>query len=335
MILRIDSFDHYNSAGLALKFFSSPAGATITAANPRTGIQSLAINGSAGPVIAVNQLDHLIFGTALLPDVLDPVFVGDFVQFTDLSAGVIQIRVGIDPSGAIVIRRGNSPFPTTLATSAPGTVPVAVYSYIEVEVVIANAGGSVVVRVNENIVLSFAGDTQQTANAYVTGVQLESLGGAGDWQHDDIYLLDGDTVPNVAFLGAVRVYALMPDADAAPLQWTPSTPGTHFSLVDEVPQNTADYVSSSTPGQHDAYTYPTGAITPPVTVFGVQHSMLAGLDAAGAHDLGSSIDGAAATSDESLSTTARYVVTPYDTKSGVDWSLANIATTSFGPELTT
>jgi hypothetical protein len=335
MILFIDSFDHYNTAGLALKYFASPASGSISAVSPRTGLQDLLIIGAFGPTIAVASLPHLIFGTALRPNILDPTFTGDFVRFRDMATGTEQIRVGLTPAGAIQIRRGNDPFSTVLATSAVGLVPTGSYSYLEVEVTISNAAGSVEVRLNEASVLSFAGDTQASANAFVTGVQLMSAGGGGQWRHDDIYLLDADTAPNNSFLGAVQVFMLVPNADAAPLQWTPSAGVNHFDLVDEVPQSTADYVESSTAAQIDQYLYDTSPITPPVTVLAVQHSMLAGLDAAGAHDLGSSIDGAAAASDEALTTTARYNVTPYDQKAGVDWTLVSIAATSFGPQLTT
>lgn len=327
-----DSFDHYDTAGLSAKYFVAPAGATISSLVPRTGIQCLVISGAFGPLIAVDQLSSMVFGTALRPDALDLNFNGDFVRFQD--GGTSQIRVAISPSGAIVILRGNDPFPTTLATSAPGLVPTATYSYLEVAVTISNAGGSVEVRLNGASVLSFSGDTQETANSYATFVQLMSLGGAF-WRHDDVYLLDALVAPNQTFLGAISVYACMPNADDSPLQWTPSAGLTHFNLVDEVPQSTADFVESSTPGQIDQYLYDTSAITPPVTVFAVQHSMFAGLDGPGSHNLASNIDGTTTGPvDQALTTSAVFVKTPYDQLNGVDWQLADFATTSFGPELT-
>ena len=65
---------------------------------------------------------------------------------------------------------------------------------------------------------------------------------------DDLVIRD-DQLP-----GDVRIIAHNPNADTATINWTPSTGGDNYDLVDEVPANDSDYVYTSTDGLQDLYT---------------------------------------------------------------------------------
>lgn len=332
-LLYIDSFDHYGTTtGFAKWDVSFPPSAGIVTTNPRTGIQSLQIIGAFGPQRFIGQKDTVIFGTALYLNILPTSNSGSFVKFQDLTFPVDQVKVDIAPDGSFRVFRNT----TLIGQSAGGLVQAGIYTYIEVKAVISTTVGSVEIRVDGAVVFTLANaNTSASGSAFVDGFQLMSFGGAGAWQHDDVYICDNLGGVNDDYLGAIRIYALLPDADSAPLQWTPSSGVTHFDLVDEVPPNTSDFVESNTIGQQDQYLYPIGAITPPVTVFGAQHSLYAGLDAAGARSIGSCVGGTV-TGSTALSTSFRYVVTPYDINpdTGLPWGLNDFSTTPFGPAVT-
>ena len=67
------------------------------------------------------------------------------------------------------------------------------------------------------------------------------------------------TIParfNNDFLGNVKVVPLFPSGDTATLQWTPSTAGTHYTLVNETKDNDdTSYVEDATSGQVDLWNY--------------------------------------------------------------------------------
>jgi hypothetical protein len=182
-----------------------------------------------------------------------------------LRLGPTSVTNGID------IRLGNKFSSTVLAASAPFIVSQSIWYFIEMKVTIADSGGNVRVRINEQEVINFTGDTRNGGAAQVDYITIGhdgvSSGPADLW--DDWYWLDGTgSAPYNDYLGDVKVETLVPNGAGASTQLIPST-GANWQCVDEQPPSTADYVSSATVGQRDTYAH-TDLVTTNAQVFGVQ-----------------------------------------------------------------
>lgn len=70
---------------------------------------------------------------------------------------------------------------------------------------------------------------------------------------DDVYCMEIDGVEHTAPLGACRVLAMRPSADAVPNDWTPSTGSDNYALVDDTDVDETDYVDATTSGDDDHY----------------------------------------------------------------------------------
>jgi hypothetical protein len=309
---------------------------------PRTGPNCLIIGTpGAGPTIVFAPRTELIAGTAFVPNSFASVpglaRVYNF-QVNDISDVSIQIFVFEDLS-IHVLNNGNN----DLGGTVPGLCLAGGYNYIETHVRFDRLVGFVIVRLNGIVVLSLTGiDTVgYPGNAFASGFQLMGVGTVSanpPSQHADTYLLDPLVAPNTTFLGAVRIYSALqvPFADASPLQWTPSVAGAHYPLVNTVPPDLTKYVESNTPGQVDEYLHSIAGIPPGSLVLGVQHALLACLDTAGSHSIGSSIDEITGPVSTSLSVTAHMALQPYDVDpvTGVQWVLGDIPTRRIGPVVT-
>lgn len=172
-------------------------------------------------------------------------------------SGVTECVVGVNASGMLELRRTSHVGPL-LATSS-GHIPMTVDQWYSVQAKVtlkSDGTGSGEVRLNGVAVINFTGQT-----AVTTGdVTQVTLGGYPfSTQFDDFWVCDGvdatatQGAPNNNFLGDLKVSTLFPTAEGDTLQLTPSTGTAHWSLVDENPVNTTDYVSSSTSGQRDLY----------------------------------------------------------------------------------
>ena len=212
------------------------------------------------------------------------------------------------------------------------TVLTNVWYYIEMKVFCHTTSGTVEVRLNGVTVISLSGVyTKQGPDAYHNKVTFVGFQAAVD----DLYICDGSGDTLNDFQGACRVLGLFPNGDTATEQWTPSTGTTHYSLVDENPPSTGDYVSSSTQTQTDLYAYP-GLVGTAGTILGLQintsvlissgSSMIleAPIVSGGATDLG----------PDTLVTSATYTdvrhISTTDPSTGLPWTSANLAAAQIG-----
>ncbi len=120
---------------------------------------------------------------------------------------------------------------------------------------------------NANPWFTFSGNTG--ANSY-TDIQLgQSNGGTGGPMfYSDFYY--GDAQADLK--GDSRVYARLPNADGATLQWTPKSGTAHYLMVDENPPDNGVTYNSNAPGgtgNIDTYKFPPIGI-PSGTVYAVQ-----------------------------------------------------------------
>jgi hypothetical protein len=330
-LLFCDSFDHYAVA--SQKWTAVTGAETIGPGGigPRTGVNSLQLSAFFGPTWNFTGRTSIVAGTAFVPHAL----AAEIGVFRFTNTGNYNIMIALQPDLSVAVYRYDF-FDDKIGASAPVCV-LSGYNYIETAVVFDTVNGSVTVRVNGAVVLSLTGvRTVGSGNpAAVTGFQLLGVGTGGS-QHDDVYLLDPLVAPNTSFLGAVRIYAQMPNADSGVVQWAPLVAGAHFPMVDSVPVNLLDYVFSNTVGQVDEYLYPVAPIPASSTVLGAQHVMMAGLDVAGSRSIGSSVNEITGPVSTALSTTAHMSTQPYDVDpaTGLAWVLASIPTRRMGPVVT-
>jgi hypothetical protein len=247
------------------------------------------------------------------------------------------VRLDVNSDLSVSVLNGNSPFPTTLGTSAPNVMLANGYNYVAVKFSVASSG-VVVVWINGQMVLNLSGVVTQHpgSGAFVDTIQLFALGGVITWLHDDVTFWTWSS-PSDTFAVTPSVYPAMPVSDSAPLNWTPSTGVTHFSLVNAVPEQSTTYVSDATPGDTDQYIHaiPNNQKIPPLpaaqTVLGVYHALFAEIDAAGVRTIASNKAGVAGPTNFALTTSYLYYGQPYTPGLA---SYAALATTPFGPEVT-
>jgi hypothetical protein len=323
-----DSYDHYTDLN---QKWSSAGFATIERAGvARTGPGNLRVAGSFGPTKAFVQRNTVILGTAFWPVTA----AAHICEFHALSFTLYQLLFDSQADLSVGVFR-NDGFNNLIAQSAPNVLVASGYNYVEIEAFASLTVGTIVVKVNGAIVLNLSGIRTVSNAGHVgyNGIQL--MGGGTFSRHDDTYVCD-TVAPNGSFLGAVQIYAEVPNADAAPLQWTPSVAGDHFPLVNSIPPDVTKFVQSNTVGQIDEYSHPVTGIPPSVFVLATQHSLDAQLDSAGSHSIASTVDEVAAGAGTPLATANFMVVTPYDVDpvTGLPWVLTDIPTRRIGVELT-
>ena len=159
------------------------------------------------------------------------------------------------------------------------------YHWFELKVTIDATGGAVELRRNGAVLLTFSGNTKGAPTGDITRVQLRSMNQNSknriDVWLDDIVIADDLGGQNDDFLGDLRISTLVPTADTAQKDWTPSSGSDNFSRVAEVPpDDDTTYVASATPGDRDLYAMaPLG--TTPLAIKGLQQTAVARKDDAG------------------------------------------------------
>lgn len=224
----------------------SPVGGT-SGATGRSGRGLATRRASATMSIFVNMptaLSTLYFGVGVK---FGSSFVANrFLGFLAPDSTTQHVAVGIDAAGRITIY---GPANTVVATSASVAVAFSTWNYYEVKVVIHDTLGSVEVRQDETVVVSYSGDTR---NGAATAVQFVSNAApAGSVDFDDVYVEDA------AYLGDITVEALTPNGNGSSSDWVGSDGNStdNYLLVDDpTTSNVTDYVGASVSGKLDLYT---------------------------------------------------------------------------------
>ena len=99
--------------------------------------------------------------------------------------------------------------------------------------------------------LNYSGDTKPATATTITKVEFHQTGSVS---HNPSFYIDDLTIATGGWIGDVRYDAvLVPTADTAQKEWTPSTGSDNYALVDEVPPSDVDYVSAGSTGYKDLY----------------------------------------------------------------------------------
>jgi hypothetical protein len=336
----VDSFDPYNT--LSLKWSSGTAPFNTNPAFVRTGTQSLSPQGGS-----FSNLPRINFTTRLGMTVgvafyqVSAVGNVDSMKWQNSAEGWgIDLIVNID--GSLTAQLSGS---GQDATSSPGIIGVGQFYYIEVQATFGNSDAeTLIVRVDGATVISYTGQISDGVHAginsfFLPGSLIDTI------YYDDLYVLDSTPSsnpdnPNDGFLGAIRVYAILPDLDETPIDFTPLA-GTNVSQVNQAPPpGDSAYVFSSTVGATDLYHYPITGLPSNIEIKCVQHSLCCRLDAAGSHTVMSQCNAttgqAAIVGINTPGEDYDYVLCVYDNNpnTGEQFQPADFATTWLGPTIT-
>lgn len=136
--------------------------------------------------------------------------------------------------------RGGS---TSLAT-ASFPLPDYGWHHYKLYIHIDNVSGRVKLDVDSINLIDFTGDTQPATPSTIDRIYFGANGAR--CYLDDLILDDSQNWVDVRFNG------LIPNSDVT-TDWTPSTGSTHYTLVDEVPYDDADYLETNTDAQQEIY----------------------------------------------------------------------------------
>jgi hypothetical protein len=309
-LIFMDGFDHYYALG---DFWDFAGNDTSTRRNgtSRTGIGCLQINsGAFGPQKSFSQ--HLT--NVLICTAWNSSGNGTIMQFlvTDLPGVGTQLRVFANADGSISFAYGSTG--AVQGTTAAGLVTFGTYNSIAVQVQNFTANtGIITCWVNGVQVFHKTGlhTADFASNLYCNGIQLMGPGGIPTCFHDDVYVLDCSTAPNTTFLGALKLYALAPTADGAPVAWTPLA-GANWSEVSEIPPDgDTSYNSSANIGDVDQYIYPLTGVPANSAILLAQHDLDMEVDS-GSRSVASDLNGIVNAAATALPNGYHIYPTPYD-----------------------
>jgi len=126
------------------------------------------------------------------------------------------------------------------------------YHLAELHIVIDNSG-TIETKIDGIPDINYSGDTQPAASTDIDFVRVYQYPGSLG-QHkrsyvDDFCMGTGDWPGDIRY-----AIALVPDADTAQKDWTPSTGSLNYDMVEDVPPNDAEYVSGGSVNDKDLYT---------------------------------------------------------------------------------
>jgi len=308
-ILLIEGFDLYNGTqtniGLQSKW-------TMSSTDTRTSIQGGRFGGQCVQFNGVNSSAGR-FISKVLASSYSSLSINFAVQMTAFPAaqppchvlvenGVTsQCGIQILNDGSIVAGRfsGRGTTPTVLATSAAGVIQANTWHYVQIDLVINDSTGSMIVKVDGVQVINVTGvDTKNdasvaTANTVTVGLGNTTTNGAGFIQYDDLYVTDGAT------LGERRVEVARPTADTSQKDFAPLSGTDNYAMVDDTTANgDTDYNQGSSVGNADRYTF--GALSSsPAAISAVQVTAFAEKTDATSRSIALQVKSGATTSDGS------------------------------------
>ena len=144
----------------------------------------------------------------------------------------------------------NSSSPVLIGATSRG-LKQGEWAYIEFKTYTDASSGTFDIRINGENVLTYSGDTRDGSSPYTSRIVFQDT---EDCAIDDIYIM-GNSDDSDTYLGPVKVERLAPTADGAVSDWTPSANADHYTLVDEIPVNSSDYIEASTLGDEELFEY--------------------------------------------------------------------------------
>lgn len=204
---------------------------------------------------------------------------GTFFWFVD--AASVQVGLRWSAGGNLVLVRGS----TVVATSPLYVYPANTWIFLQFYALINNVAGAMEAWVNGVSVVSFAGDTTQTANEFVNGWRY-SFSGNNSTHFDNLLIYNtAGAAPN-ARTGETRAFYSLPSAPGPVTQLTPVGAAANWECTDDNPPDAdATYVQAAVAPLTDVYDIPANAVPAGSTVYAVANRAYARKDDAGVNDL--------------------------------------------------
>jgi len=293
-------------------------GGTVTTVTGRFGGQAIRTNPGTYTIPTAGAT--MIMGVACN-------FVANnfaFIDFETAAAANVS-QLFITSSNFLQVRNAAG---TAVVTGA--TAIGAGWHYIEFKIFVNGASGTCEVHLDGITEIA-----STTGNFGSTNIGLARLlSPSNNVSQDDFYVLDTSGSVNNTFLGDVRIDYVAPDGAGAHTQWTPSGGGNNYQKVNEGPPPDGDtsYVSDSTPGDIDTYTFTN--VDGGANVHGVQLHLYARKDDAATRQIApvarqSSTDYVGTT--KTLTTNYDYASQLYDLDpSGSAWTATTVNGDEFG-----
>lgn len=338
----IDGFDMYNGAGVGTgvqAFWSSVgSGGTIAMGTGRFSDQCLKLTDGGGVfpalrrMLAASQASFSV-GFAFKYDSVSSLGTGLMVQLMD-SAPASQLSFYVVGStGVLKVTRGQNV--ADLIVSSPSLIASGVWNYIELFGTVNSTTGTLELWVNGTQIGTFSGNTQQTGNANIQGIQLQvpDISGSSSGYFDDLYITD-----TASRVGERRVETLRPNADTATKNFTPLTGTANYAMVDESQvDGDTSYVQASVVGNRDLYSIAALSSTP-TTIDAVQVVSFAEKTDATTRAIYNSVQSAGTDSDgSSMNLSASYSrynrIIANDPNGGGAWTASRVNGLLIGPKV--
>lgn len=241
-VLNLEAFAGIgNGAGMAAAGYTGTLNGSIIQGRYASGNAYVFQTGDIFLKAAPTYAGALIFGAAV-----------KMGRLTNGDTASCWIRF-LNASGTAVCGFGsdNTGRPALYVNNVPSIAPTAIlainqFNYFEIKY---ENSGLVTLRVNGVALLSITG-----GGSPIVTMQYGFPFSGETMTVCDVYQADTSGSVNNDFLGDTQLIIRAPTSDSTPLQWTPSTPGAHFSLLDEAAANgDIDYIESNTAGQIDRF----------------------------------------------------------------------------------
>jgi hypothetical protein len=342
-LLFLDSFDHYGTTDLLLKWSAATASAAIAATSGRRGGGALSLPATHNVRKDLTGTRTLIVGFATkitaFTSITDPLASPWFLTLGNNDGVHLNFAIALDGSISITRRTGSASTSwEQLGKTTGAVIQPNVYTYVEVKATISATGtGAVKILINGVNVLNLVNITTiyyASASETISRVSLLSPQNGGTATIDDLYICDTSGTLNNDFFGDVRIDALKPNADGAYRDFTPDTGTNHYSRVNEAVADQLSYVASSTVGAKDSYQF--DDLTSIVGVVrGVQIVDVSTKDDAGARSIGHMVKSGISEEYSAaipLSTDRKFYSTIHerDPATGTSWTQAGINGAEFG-----
>lgn len=189
--------------------------------------------------------------------------------YRNISTGATELKMGLDH------RVGAMASGTALSLNA--------WDCVEIYYKIDDTVGRFTVKVNNNTIIDYTGDTRNAGTADIKFIlwnktNYASEEGIATGYYDDIAINDVSGAVNNTWIGQGGIRLAFVDGAGANTGLTPST-GTNWSCVDEIPSSDTDYVHTITVDAYDLYTLDTSSMPANGVVSAVRWLAKAKLDA--------------------------------------------------------
>lgn len=175
-------------------------------------------------------------------------------SFTN-TAATVQVSVGFNSqTGEVIFYRGAQV--AEIGRSAVEVFSDNAWFWFEIDLTIGSADGAIHARINGNTIYNQTGlNTQNTANAFARTLRFHApsqAGGAGNFDVDDILVMDTSGATFNSFPGEARIDCIRPSSDVQ-AQFTRTGGSSNADAIADDGLTTTDYVDATAVGQEDIY----------------------------------------------------------------------------------